>query len=555
MPQFADLHCHPAIRPMANESSTMWEAYSYKPSRKAKLRKVLKAQLQGKRGSVYDQSGMPKLRNGGMRLAFASLYPLEKGFLLKKHFVRTDPLPATRVKNVVNENRAILLRLFTKFPLRSLEKLAQEEYWKSAMREYSYYLRENNAAHAMGEGSAQEIQALIADPAFQLDQLIDYKPEGTFILADRNNTPANIPDGKVITILTIEGMGIIAQGKHDNGQFFPPKTLDEALILERIKFLKERTPVFFITYCHHFDNGLCGHARSMPRKAKILGLDQEDRINEGFNALGRKLLHHLLAVRQNESGIFVDDPTAGRRVLVDLKHMSLAGREEVMALVANYNAHHPDKIPLIASHNGYAGMDIAEMRSRVAPDAPDDLREKDKTQVFTRLSPHFRRPLHFNRWSINLAREEITAIVDSDGLIGLSLEQNILGVKFGDKLKEWDREDFTHLIVSQLCVMAEVANTHAFWRHIAIGSDYDGLINPVDGYPAAIFLARLREDVIDMMADLPDDARVAFFLPPRARGRDAIISIVDDFCYGNADRFVRRYFKAEEMPELADVLS
>ena len=555
MPQFADLHCHPAIRPLVNESPTMWEAYSYKPGKKRKLRKVLEAQLKGKRGSVYDQSGMPKLQNGGMRLAFAALYPLEKGFLLKKHLVQTNPMPGTRIRNVVNENRAVLLRLFTKFPLRTLDKLAQEEYWTTAMREYKLYLNENDRAKAIAAGSSQEVQALISDPAFRLDDLITYQPQGTYILADKNNPPSAIPDGKVITLLTIEGMGVIAQGAHENGQMFPPRVLDENLILERIKFLKKRTPVFFITYCHHFDNGLCGHARSMPIKSKILGLDQEDRIYKGFNELGSKLLRHLLAVKKNANGHWTDDPQAGRRIYIDLKHMSLAGREEVMELVANYNQNNPGKIPLIASHNGYAGIDLAEMRARVADNASDEKREKDKTQVFSRPTPHFTRRLRFNSWSINLATEEIAAIVESDGLIGLSLEQNILGVKFGDKLKDWKREDFTHLIVSQLCVMAEISGTPNFWKHVAIGSDYDGLINPVDGYPAALFLARLREDVIDMMADLPDDARVDFFLPPRSRGRDVIVSIVDDFCIGNAQRFVDKYFKAEEMPELGSTLA
>ena len=134
----------------------MWEAYSFKPGRKRKFRKVLEAQLRGKRGTIYDQSGMPKLRNGKTRLVFASLYPLEKGFLLKKHLVQSDPLPGTRIRNYTNEVRSVLLRLFTKYPIKALERMAGEEYWESFKDEYQYYLQESNSKRSLGEGSKKE---------------------------------------------------------------------------------------------------------------------------------------------------------------------------------------------------------------------------------------------------------------------------------------------------------------------------------------------------------------------------------------------------------------
>lgn len=552
-PKFADLHCHPAVRPWLNGTKSLWEAYSY-TGKKNKMVKVIEAQRLGKRGAMYDQAGFPKLQSGGTRIVFAAMYPMEKGFLLKNHFIGDDKGPVSGNKKVVNESRTILLSLFTKYPFKRLAKMSQEEYWDSFMEEYRYYLRESgNVNSPYGKGSAKEIDILIKEPVFRLNGLLDYDPKGTYVLADKINPPASIPKNQVMTILTMEGMGILTQTAYANGQFYPPKVRSQGDILKKIKIVKKQTPVFFITFCHHFDNGVCGHARSIPRKAKILGLNQEARINEGFSKKGFNALKGLLSLEKDSSGIWRERKGFGRRIYIDMKHMSLAGRTTLIKIVKNYNANNPDNIPLIASHCGYTGLSISDLAKGVKPKARKSVRERDKTQVYTRKSPHFKRPVRYNKWSINLANEEIRDIINSDGLIGLSLEQNILGVGFSDKMKKASQADYTHLIVSHLCVMAEASGSANFWSHISIGSDFDGLINPVDGYPAALFFVRMRLDILDMFNKLSDAARDEFFLPPVSAGKGSIEAVIDDFCFNNAKRFVLKYFNHARMPDVKSV--
>jgi|GEM_PF-2406577 len=552
-PKFADLHCHPAVRPWLNGANTIWEAYSY-TGKKNKMVKVIEAQRLGKRGAMYDQAGFPKLHAGGTRIVFAAMYPMEKGFLLKNHFIGDDSGPVSGNKKVVNENRTILLSLFTKYPFKRLVKMSQEEYWDSFLEEYRKYLAESgNVNSPYGKGSAKEIEILMNEPVFKLNGLLSFDPKGTYVLADKINPPASILKKQVMTILTMEGMGILTQTAHANGQFNPPKVRSQGAIFKKIKFIKEKTPVFFITFCHHFDNGVCGHARSIPCKSKILGLNQEKRINKGFNKKGFNALQALLSVEKDSGGVWRRRKGFGRRIYIDMKHMSLAGRKTLIKLVKNYNANNPDNIPLIASHSGYTGLSIAGLAKGIKPKARKSVRERDKTQVYTRKSPHFTRPVRYNKWSINLASEEIVAIVESDGLIGLSLEQNILGVGFSDKMKKATQADYTHLIVSHLCMMAKASGSSGFWKHIAIGSDFDGLINPVDGYPASLFFVRMRLDILDMFNKLTDAARDDFFLPSIAEGKRAIVSVIDDFCFNNAERFVLKYFNHEKMPDVKAV--
>ena len=66
---------------------------------------------------------------------------------------------------------------------------------------------------------------------------------------------------------------------------------------------------WFVTFSHHFYNELCGHARSL---RKIIGklTNQEEGINTSFTPLGLEVLDILL------------DKNNGRRILIDVKHMS-----------------------------------------------------------------------------------------------------------------------------------------------------------------------------------------------------------------------------------------
>ena len=129
--------------------------------------------------------------------------------------------------------------------------------------------------------------------------------------------------------LTIEGAHI-----------FGGTALDEATVLGRIDFIKKEWdhPLFFITFSHHFDNGLCGHAHSLPEVATFV-LNQEKAMNEGFTALGWKVIRKLLAIDENndpapkevnETRDFKRMPGAGRRWAATM--VSFATRPDIAAI-------------------------------------------------------------------------------------------------------------------------------------------------------------------------------------------------------------------------------
>jgi hypothetical protein len=249
-----------------------------------------------------------------------------------------------------------------------------------------------------------------------------------------------------------------------------------------------------------------------------------------------------------------------------MKHMSFNGRKTVIKIVSDYNKKHPNKkIPLISSHSGYSGFTKKKMAEHVkSPNNPehDTNKEFGVSQSRRESFKELEMTMRYNSWSINLATEEVRDIVDSGGLIGLSFEQNILGVAFlggkkGLQIKKLKtqrekqkgvRETYTMLIAGQLCKMAEAAGSGAFWKCISIGTDFDGLIDPVDGYSSALFYDLMRESLLEVLKEIDPVVRAQkYFMPQDDAGLE---ELVDDFCFNNAARFIQKHFDKRRMPTM-----
>jgi microsomal dipeptidase-like Zn-dependent dipeptidase len=227
----------------------------------------------------------------------------------------------------------------------------------------------------------------------------------------------------------------------------------------------------------------------------------------------------------------------------------------------------------------------------------------------------------FNPWSINLYDEDIKEILDSDGIIGLILDERVLGTKQkkekdlveyfskeefcnpkfrncvfrhnGDSKEEEELSDYekemhkledelrehlesivkdknTDLIqlckkdrltrklerikrrsmrkrkhilkkdfdIQHLCNnilhIVHVGGDKA-WKHICLGTDFDGLINPIEGCNYASNFDDLRKE---LKIYLPKMA-LEYPLNLRITGID---KKVDDFMYWNAWRFLQKNF-------------
>lgn len=219
-----------------------------------------------------------------------------------------------------------------------------------------------------------------------------------------------------------------------------------------------------------------------------------------------------------------------RPVLIDIKHMSLQSRLEFYEYRKELKASIKNLPPILATHMGVTGYSIEEWKEAKI-NAATYLKSEDDavisvTQVVTerRLAGRWGSLLNneftFNPWSINLMDEDIEEILKSGGLIGISLDIRILGFqqKFGfsskkqpeyfsppefkklfglsvrndnpiDELTEeeswvvptkYERQPiaFCFNIIHVLAV-AKYAGVKEAWRQICIGSDFDGLIDPV----------------------------------------------------------------------------
>ena len=168
---------------------------------------------------------------------------------------------------------------------------------------------------------------------------------------------------------------------------------------------------------------------------------------------------------------------------------------------------------------------------------------------------------HFNPWSINLYNEEIPIILNSGGLIGINMDQRILGTKpvtgeyfskedfnrilglrseddlseLEDPQKEFIEEPgpetdvkplrinrkfhLRHVsnailhVVKQMIIDAEQqgedpeAAAEKAWKQVVIGSDFDGLIDPVNNCIDCTEFGMMEQELPEMMQEMIEDAQ------------------------------------------------
>ncbi|RYY08670.1 MAG: hypothetical protein EOO04_39660, partial [Chitinophagaceae bacterium] len=144
----------------------------------------------------------------------------------------------------------------------------------------------------------------------------------------------------------------------------------------------------------------------------------------------------------------------GQRVLVDVKHMSELARKEFYAY---RNTMHP-AVPIIYSHGACQ---------------------------------------KYYKFEINLSENDIVEIAKSNGIIGLEIDQRILGYnEAGNRFKKWVKNIFkkdskqklgwAEVYWANLLCIAETCYLAGFkddpWKFISIGSDFDGVINPLNEF-------------------------------------------------------------------------
>lgn len=478
----------------------------------------------GKMGASYSQMDLVKCWNANLRLTFNSLYPLERQFVKgMKLEVGEDKWFKFLVAFATSHHlpiRDFIQVAYMRIPDKVVDYFQSPDYdyWESLNREMEFVTMDSgklirkNEIHVpgkiIGEFKAATKRARLFPQEYVATNATYRIPESKVEL---EASLAN--DQEITMVLTIEGAHALGTDKINS--------IED--ISDRIQFIKNvwKYPIFFISFAHHFDNKLCGHAHSIPDTGKLL-LNQRDKMNGGFNNNGRKIIKELLGI--NPDFEKVDD--FGYRILIDVKHMSARSRKEYYSLVDKC-LKNDDRIPVIASHCGYSGIPSLDKHIELENQEKDDY--CDETGLF-------------NAWNINMCDEDIEMIVKTRGLFGLSFDQRILGITKKDKET---RRNGVQLIWENIegIILSAYNNPNLnefekpqIWNSITIGTDFEGLIDPVNPYPSALEFELFGNNLVFEIEQARKDPAKPHL--HHLKSREDVEKAVDGFCYNNAEAFV-----------------
>lgn len=557
---YADIHCHHGKaaynsyveKGLINDQVSPWHI----------PQSNLVAQSKGRTTRDYSQCDLAKSTQARVKLMFAALYPIEKGFFcgvkggpmtksLVCEFLRrvqSNGSNAAKIwlvkqikqqsgkKNIKKPELEFFLSHFERLPLERIRFLltGQYDYFEELKREYKFFLSK------AGEKAVTPFK-------LRLEPRGPYKKwEGSYQLAQNGNEVLKRlrPDNDdVVIVFTLEGIHALGIGNPED-EFAKPgdelKDVSIGKLKSRIRQLKGEEPLddpdidtwvhrpFFITFAHHFNNTLCGHAQSLPTHSRLL-LDQRYNMDKGIlkNAT-YGILRELLGLDdKNESN-------GSKRILIDVKHMSAASRQDFYKNVIRPFNRKPEntlsKIPVIASQVGYSGIDRLEELIKNARAG----REDDNFKV-----------QGFKAWNINLCDEDVIEIHNSGGLIGITLDQQMLGFY----QKSWfldlplsERRRNRSILARTLVQFVHIpfdynlSEPARIWDIICIGTGFDGSSNSLSGYTTVLDMHRLEDDLINILIRLKKDKPKWFdFHSPEILARK--------ICFENAYDFVAKHYR------------
>ncbi|HEX9980203.1 MAG TPA: membrane dipeptidase [Flavobacterium sp.] len=457
-----DLHIHSTMKPYGHsmygnsdrmkftDSACVW-FYDFRSRRDAAFENVMGI-------CRYRQSDFTSLTDGQVKIACVSLYPVEKEFFDIR-------------KGILKPFEVVLAELASMFGKKRIAQVrdAGFSYFDDLNAEYEFLYCLNSK-----EVNSRSYRII--------------------------RTTGDISGAANLYVIpTIEGCHAFADGND------PREASAWANIENNVATVKAwAAPPLFVTFAHHFYNGLCTHAKSLyENSGKLLdqhyGMREAGKVyNDGLaplSATGLKLIGLLLSTIN------------GRRILIDVKHMSKEARTEYYNIL---NLQYPD-VPVIWSHGA-----VAEDREEINMDLDTD----------------------------------VMMIYKTNGIIGIEMDQRILGYnrnRFWKSIKRIFRprgkayEDAGYFW-NQIITIAEHAYKNGYqadpWKCIALGSDYDGIINPLNSYPDALSLNVLYNHLIAHLDEYWEAS--APTIPKEYQGFDSA-DVIYRIMYKNALDFIGKH--------------
>ncbi len=453
---FVDIHFNGINKPFNSRSSSIgynvWELINHECGYERSSQVM---QAVGRRHPKYSQSNFEALSRGGVRIGCISLSPVERQLINGSSYYNDKNKKAT----VSCITGVVANQLF----------LRQREvnYFEDLIDNIQYLQRFENKRHYIGGFGYYY-------------QLLQKKSDIDSVIAD--------PD-RLAFALTIEGGHALGHSIYINEGI---TSLDEYrdFVIQNVKRLKGmlpisdnsdeyiKTPILWISLCKTYENGLGGSANSMTKLQQSVFGKVND-INEGPSDLGKEVMELLISKE-------------GRRVLVDIKHMSLKFRRFYYQTVERASIL-GEQIPIVCSHCGVSGE---SWKSNLYKKKDDDSKNNNS---------------YLNHWSQNLAEEDIKKIHSTKGLLGVTLDKTVLGGQLA--LAEIESTPIGTVQRRKACVKLFMANVlraidkigvASAWNIICVGSDFDNMNEPLDPYPNAEFLPDLASDIQEFL-ERPED--------------------------------------------------
>jgi microsomal dipeptidase-like Zn-dependent dipeptidase len=480
---YVDIHCHPSLKPYSksfkynptkqnaldpNRKNSIWH-YSPPNFLEKFVNRIVTL-------TKFTQTDLTALAKSKAKVVVVALYPFEKHFFGKE---------IIGVKGVTD----LMVNLAASISQSRMDYIrSNNDYFMDLMDEYHYYQQLHN--------QVENIDGTI----YTYRLVRNYK--------DIESNFAQETDSKKIIniVITIEGGHSFNSGLDMNKDM-----ASRTEVIGNVNAIKnwEHRPMF-LTLAHHFYNELCGHARSITMG--MIKKNQDRGLNSGITELGYEVIDLLL------------DDTEGKRIPIDLKHLSTPSRNAYYNLLDTKYV--SEKIPIIASHGACNGKhSIVSWNQTDFPEHEEWFCDID----------------------INFYDEELIRIAHSNGIFGIQLDERRIGSNkaiseskmiFPNKRKQLNKKAL--LVWRQVLHIAEVLDKEGLfcWGIQSIGSDFDGIVNPING----LWTAENMKDLAEEMLNHANDYLSKNLIRLNEFNRINAETIVERVMHGNAMEFIKKNY-------------
>lgn len=473
---FADLHVHSSFKAFNNfkGGKTRRNSLTFSDGPDDICEHILEDHLTM---VPYTQGSLTQASNGKANVLFLSILPMEIGWTQVENpilnFFFQNKTVASLASSISSERMGFV-------------KSSNYSYNEALQQEYDFIVNEVYLNKSHDILKKVKIVNSISDAKFEADAgniAIILCIEGAHSVLNKKTTQgiSNLIKEAKSLMNDVNGMEQLIKANLENEQAELCRDLMESVdaFINQIKSWQYKP--YYLTLSHHFFNGFAGHALSFPKMTGNM-LNQTLGMNYGLTLPGKYLVRELCKL-EDENKMFID-----------AKHLSIKARQEVYEILKQ------EQKPPMVSHTAVNGWSTYS-KSYLVNGVPENrITGRDKYERNDNATD-------FNNWSINLSDEEIVHLLNQKSIIGIILDQRVLSNKSialdisKNPRKHPQRETIGGIaqVYRQVRHICEVGLANNFtlkdsFAMLCVGSDFDGLINPINDVKELKFFHPYAED-------------------------------------------------------------